>query len=223
MKFKEIKPGMVIHCPKEEDARALLEHLDGLGYVWATRISLKDEAHFKHILSCDKEYFTIWNDMTVTAGMRRTWEITEFSDLIEPEPGFKVWDNNLHDFQKDADKTSATEALRWFGKANRHILGEVFDGWRDVEVVFEKFTPEEIIAKITAYEAAKKAPKPVEVEGGYACSVYDEDNCYIDYILWGVDEDTAKDDVVDRAMKQTRATGKQVNTAVHFVCRVREV
>ncbi|MCD8396105.1 MAG: hypothetical protein LUD12_02770 [Lachnospiraceae bacterium] len=34
MKFKEIKPGMVIHCPTEEDARALLEHLDSLGYRW---------------------------------------------------------------------------------------------------------------------------------------------------------------------------------------------
>ena len=46
MKFKEIKPGMVIHCPTEENAKELLKHLDALGYVWADRDKLLTHANY---------------------------------------------------------------------------------------------------------------------------------------------------------------------------------
>ena len=34
MKLKEIKPGMVIHCKTEDEAKELFKHLDSLGYKW---------------------------------------------------------------------------------------------------------------------------------------------------------------------------------------------
>lgn len=83
MKFKEgaIKTGMVIHCPKEEDAKALYEHCDKTYYpnTWDTHKSdtcyhLCGVKTIQSIGYGDDDYYRT-----------RGFSITEFSDLIEPD------------------------------------------------------------------------------------------------------------------------------------------
>ena len=86
MKFKEIKSGMAIHCKNDEEKKLLLEEAERLGYKWHGNAGLptgRNEysgmtIHFhKPSIFCD--YFNItWSD--------RTEGVTEFSDLIIPEP-----------------------------------------------------------------------------------------------------------------------------------------
>ena len=81
VRLKEIKPGMVIHCKNDEEKKMLLEEAERLGYRWlgsggsATLTSMYSgmTIHF------NKPFRTItWSN--------RTEDVTEFADLIIPDP-----------------------------------------------------------------------------------------------------------------------------------------
>lgn len=76
----------------------------------------------------------------------------------------------------------------------------------------------EIVQKIEQYEAAKKAPRPVEVECGYRCSIYQKDDIE-SYELWGVSEEAAREDAKAKAIKKVKETGKPASIEVVFTCR----
>lgn len=89
IKLKPIKPGMVIHCPTEENAKQLLEYLDGLGYEWSsssekllerTRYDVYGE---NTCYSVEENTEVMYSDVDYFKNEGE--EITEFSDLIEPE------------------------------------------------------------------------------------------------------------------------------------------
>lgn len=86
MRFKEIKPGMVIHCNSDDEKKALLEEAERLRYRWYGNAGLSTgrneysgmTIHF-HEPSITCDYFNItWSD--------RTEGVTEFADLIIPDP-----------------------------------------------------------------------------------------------------------------------------------------
>ena len=85
MKFREIKPGMVISWKTEDEKAALLEELERLGYVWyGTKRKPtggcydNDTGHAIHVYN-DSGY----KNITHSNNLR---EVThEFSDLIIPE------------------------------------------------------------------------------------------------------------------------------------------
>ena len=92
MKLKEIKPGMVIHCKTEDEAKELFEHLDSLGYKWnCTRCdnSLNEKSTLFETCG-DKMCYEIKTNNTILYSDYDFYEeegytITEFSDLIIPE------------------------------------------------------------------------------------------------------------------------------------------
>ena len=86
MNLKEINPGMVIRCKNVDEKKLVLEEAESLGYKWYGNAGLptgRNEysgmtIHF-HEPSIICDYFNItWSD--ITEG------VTEFSDLIIPEP-----------------------------------------------------------------------------------------------------------------------------------------
>lgn len=89
IKLKEIKPGMVIHCSTEEEAKALFKHLDEVGYTWCGGEELDNE-DTGYEENGEKTCYKIHEDDTITHCykeyfLRQGSKITEFSDLIEPE------------------------------------------------------------------------------------------------------------------------------------------
>lgn len=92
MKLKEIKPGMVIHCKTEDEAKELFKHLDSLGYKWnCTRCdnSLNEKSTLFETCG-DKMCYEIKTNNTILYSDYDFYEeegytITEFSDLIIPE------------------------------------------------------------------------------------------------------------------------------------------
>ena len=87
MRLKEIKPGMVIHCKTEEEARFLRIELDKLGYRWVTNHRLEDSTIWNKYdnicLHIQTEGQVTWSELEDAKGENYT--ITEFSDLIIPE------------------------------------------------------------------------------------------------------------------------------------------
>lgn len=216
MKFKEIKPGMVIHCPTEEDARALTEHLKEVGYDVPSLLIHK--------------YYYIGDDLVVTwtdtYPVRPNAQITEFSDLIESDDFSTINKNDCGDIGgwtiKPESPMTAVEVLEWLAKyRGKEDSRKCFGRMYDTDILLNQFTPEEIIQKITAYEAAKK-PKPVEVESGYYCRVYTEKETVAQFTDWGIDEQTAKDTAIDMAMKHAEEWDEPTFVDVSFVCRVKE-
>ncbi len=269
MKFKEIKPGMVIHCPTEEDARVLIEQFDKLGYKWETGKPISPSYCTEwYRFGADTHYFT-YIDKTIsykhTLAINHDISITEFSDLIESDNssvgslGNWVQKINAHGLligykcrycgqvsqnhskfcqycgkdmydgspiNSDTDSPmSAAEALEWFAEADCHILAEIFDGWRDVDDILGQFTAKEIVDKITAYEAAKKAQKPVEVEYGWYFEIfrYATSDEILDYKeMWGVDKDTAEKKAAEKAKQYVMKHGGQASYNVCGICRAKE-
>lgn len=88
IKLKPIEPGMVIHCPTEENAKELLKHLDELGYCWNNR----EELHAKTYYEMYKEdtcYEIDEEEMSIMYCYKESFiedgkQIVEFSDLVEP-------------------------------------------------------------------------------------------------------------------------------------------
>ena len=85
MRFKEIKPGMVISWKTEDEKAALLEELERLGYEWYRTKRKPTEA-------CDGKYvghaIYVYNDSGykyITHSNKLEKVTHEFSDLIIPE------------------------------------------------------------------------------------------------------------------------------------------
>jgi len=285
MKFKEIKPGMVIHCPKEEDARALLEHLDRLGYVWCNGANIC-AAYSRWHEHCDRTGYQILGDREgkITNGNVNSYlcKITEFSDLIETEPRFKVGDKVMLHYGLDtyriydtytlnkkmlsyegepltvaeilSSKTyrikedngeyvwtdemlepvddspinsdtdspmSAAKVLMWLKMAESKVLIDLFDT-DDMTDLFDVYMPDDIIRKITAYEAAKKE-KPVEVEYGWKVLIYDENNNLEqgEYFYFDYTKEDAESIAKKTATQYVRQTGKPYTWRVDDACRVK--
>ena len=86
MRLKEIKPGMVIHCPTEDEAEELLEYLDGLGYKWYTGKKLTSATFYEFngrntCYHVEKDFMIAFGSVNETISK----SITKFSDLIEPK------------------------------------------------------------------------------------------------------------------------------------------
>lgn len=86
MRLKEIKPGMVIHCKDDEEKKMLLEGAERLGYRWYCDGEYPTDAHVHSGMtihfygpssSCGFFHIT-WSG--------KTKDVTEFSDLIIPDP-----------------------------------------------------------------------------------------------------------------------------------------
>lgn len=86
MRLKEIKPGMVIHCKDDEEKKMLLEEAERLGYRWHCDGEYPTDAHVHRGMtihfygpssSCGFFHIT-WSG--------KTKDVTEFSDLIIPDP-----------------------------------------------------------------------------------------------------------------------------------------
>ena len=79
----ELTGGMVIHCPEEDMAIALLDELDKRGFAWVNGGSLKDENnHFKYK---HDTCYELCEDGDVAIGVVSdygTSHITEFNDLL---------------------------------------------------------------------------------------------------------------------------------------------
>ena len=85
MRLKEITPGMVIHCKKDEEMEVLLEDAEKLGYRWRGGYKISDykkyntghTIHFYGPSSSTNYNYILWSNDTDG--------VTEFSDLILPE------------------------------------------------------------------------------------------------------------------------------------------
>lgn len=108
MKLKEIKPGMVIHCPTEEEAEKLLEHLEGLGYrrYSGRKLTSMTFYAFNNHNTC----YYVGKDFIITFGSvneENSKSITKFSDLIIPELTVEeVWSiaSEISNMPKDIQK-----------------------------------------------------------------------------------------------------------------------
>lgn len=82
MRLREIKPGMVVKCKKDEELKILLEEAEKLGYLWAggrkptEEINAGRTIHFYDKSECEEYKHITWSDDKGN---------TEFSDLIIPE------------------------------------------------------------------------------------------------------------------------------------------
>lgn len=84
MKFKEINPGMIIHCPKKKNAKKLFKHLKKLGYKWKGGEKHTHDVHYRY---GEKTCYELKENMTMRYAdievFSENWfEITEFSDVI---------------------------------------------------------------------------------------------------------------------------------------------
>ncbi len=88
IKFKEIEQGMTIHCSTEGEAEDLLKHLDGLGYKWNDGGLLVEDTIYDRYgkntcFFIEEDYRVTHRDIDYFKS--EGYEVTEFSDLIEPE------------------------------------------------------------------------------------------------------------------------------------------
>lgn len=154
MKFKEIKPGMVIHCPTEENAKELLKHLDELGYVWNSGSNLlKDTMYSRYkgeICYCIESVGITYGSI---GNFRQSeFDITEFSDLLEPE-------------------LTAEEAVEWLAKHYYdNEYKNAFGLDYNMDELLEDMTPSEIVAKIAQWKADHEKKEP-EVEWVDICRI----------------------------------------------------
>lgn len=143
MKFKEIKPGMVIHCPTQENADELLKYLDELGYKWLSGRSLLKKTYYNEWV--EKTCYLLEIGFRVTYGNVDEYaEYIEFSDLIEPE-------------------LTAEEALEWIGE---HYFDDEYTaifGDYDISDIIKTYGKEEFKSRIAKWKADHE-PKEPEVE-----------------------------------------------------------
>ena len=106
MRLKEIKPGMVIHCKTEEEAKGFIQFLREKGFKWNGGKDLLKNNHFLdyHEMTCYKvyegEYLTVGSFGWFTD---RNETVTEFSDLIIPELSAKEVLETMREICKDDD------------------------------------------------------------------------------------------------------------------------
>lgn len=147
MKFKEIKPGMAIHCPKKKNAKKLLKHLKKLGYTLYGEEKLMQDARYGF---GERTCYAIEKDMTVICAdigyFKDRWhEITEFSDIIWREPSAEEVLKFLYDHYEDGKYEEA------FG--NDYTFTEL--SWR--------FSAEEIIYKIKTWMEKENESRETEI------------------------------------------------------------
>lgn len=146
MRLKPIKPGMVIHCKNDMEYEQLNAEVIKLGYG---SLPCKDRAN-QHIVRNFVFYIETdgvgWEYKNEVAG-----EITEFSDLIIPELSAEEesYYKGLNDAWELAKKVSRDAVHGGYGAtACAEIFGAVLSGLG----IMDKFTPQEALAKIEAYE-----------------------------------------------------------------------
>ena len=164
MKFKEIKPGMVIHCPTEENAKELLKHLDKLGYAWNSGSNLLKDTMYNrykgetcyYIESTGITYGSIGNFQ------QNEFDITEFPDLLEPE-------------------LTAEEVLEWLliHYDDCEYVAAFDNDYGLLQLLSEK-TPKEIVNGIAQWKADHEKKEP-EVEWfwqGRIFQIYEDGGYY---------------------------------------------
>ncbi len=226
MKFKDnaIKPGMVIHPANEDEENALLEYLESLGYRW---IDDGSPANYKPDEDAESIGIRIEPEMKISWGGRKFANV-EFSDLIEPyeeiEQLKKIMQNALLEIVKPEPEMSAVEVLEWLAKYRGKMESkECFGRMYDTDLLLNQFTAEEIVDKITAYEAARKEPKPVEVEWVDVCRIINGyGDILVDEVLTGSGEDI--EEKAEKAVKMYSETynDKQIHCVMERRCRVKE-
>ena len=151
MRLKEIKPGMVIHCKTEEEAKGFIQFLREKGFKWNGGKDLLKNNHFLdyHEMTCYKvyegEYLTVGSFGWFTD---RNETVTEFSDLIIPE-------------------LSAKEVLETIGEiCKEYALNGCIKCPLDCKCNPTKYSSEKIIEICTKWreEHPKEEEKKVEVE-----------------------------------------------------------
>lgn len=160
MKLKEIKPGMVIHCKTEQEAKKLLGILSEMNFKWCDRTGVgEDRTFFDEADECGLCYHV--NDSMKLeyarygyfASREEYGEITPFSSLIIEE---KTYEDGLNEAWAAAKKIVLGKE---HGGLPCEDLGKIFtseDGWETEYSVLKNLTPQEAIAKLEAYEAEKQ-------------------------------------------------------------------
>lgn len=158
MKLKEIKPGMVIHCKTEKEANMLLWELVHLGYRWWNGKSIC-ELHFedsvngcgywiKNGKAVDWARIGYYRERTAEYG-----EITPFSSLIIEE---KTYEDGLNEAWAAAKKIVLRKEHGGLLCKDLERIFEREPEWEVEYSVFKNLTPQEVIAKLEAYEAEKQ-------------------------------------------------------------------
>jgi len=223
MKFKSIKPGSRIHCRTEEEATALLKHLNDLGYKWNTGESLLDK-NSHHVFGENTYYHpTIGNRFVVygEVGPEISDEMLEFTDLVE------------QDEKTVSERMTATEIINWLQVYEKEtVVDDIFGGYYCVSDILRDFYAQDIVDKIDAYEALKKKrkeePKPVKLEWITVCRIIERDkfgdvvDIHDEPIVTGVCGDV--EDVLRKYLSETndidRDTSYTAERAV--ICRPKE-
>ena len=86
MRLKEIKPGMVIHCKNDEEKKMLLEEAERLGYRWRGDGEYPTDAHVHSGMTIHFHDKNEGRDFMHITWSGKTKDVTEFSDLIIPDP-----------------------------------------------------------------------------------------------------------------------------------------
>ena len=93
MRLKEIKPGMAIQCKNDEEKITLLEEADRLGYMWINDCIPVDCRMIKQSGMTIHFHDNSGNcDFAHIAWSNKTEGVTEFSDLIIPDPELSAED-----------------------------------------------------------------------------------------------------------------------------------
>lgn len=215
MRLKEIKPGLVIHCPTEEEAEKLLEYLDGLGYKWHTGKELTSATFYE--FNGRNTCYYVEKDFSITFGDTATKEpITKFSDLIIPELTVEeVWSiaSEISNMPKDIQKEIFPD----------------FDYSKDN--FWNQYTPYEVKRRIEQWKADHEKEEP-EVEWYWQGRIFkeDENGCYYQvkdrtgfYDTGCVYRENAEEFMAN-VLKEYCKTheGNYIATAEH-ICRVKAV
>lgn len=130
--FKNMRPGMVIHCPTAENAEKLLKHLDEIGYRWSTGAESTDcnRESANSMRTCYQIHENgIFSFSEIDYYKRNGFQITEFSDLLQ--------------------ELTADELMEFYGQHEKDgTLKEIFGRTYDFDGLLEDFTPKEIVCRI---------------------------------------------------------------------------
>lgn len=152
IKLKPIKPGMVIHCPTEQEANQLIKWAYKSGWHWNGGTSTEETSWEEHQ---EETCYKFYEDNSITYAytkyfVENSHRIIEFSDLIE---------------------LTAEEALKWIGK---HYFDdeytEIFGNY-DISDIIKVYGIEEFKSRIARYKAEHGKKEP-EVEWHYFAQVY---------------------------------------------------
>ena len=156
MRFKEIKPGMVVHCENDEEKKALLEEAERLGYVWygtkekpTEKIPPKNTIHFhdaEPLLLCGYKYTTYSTRVTDTI---------KFSDLLAPVP-------SAEEALRIRNELSFDFVRKYLGLRHIHNL--------ELDKMLRMATNEQVIDMCYQWQADQEKKEP-EIETVYICRI----------------------------------------------------